>query len=123
MNPVIAAGVLGATGVIAGAFGAHALRDHLEPDRLASFETGVRYQLLHALALLAVGALAQRSSEDYRLVTLAFVAGTVLFSGSIYVLSLGGPRWFGPITPIGGMLLIGGWAALIFVVRETSIGT
>ena len=78
--------------VAAGAFGAHALRARLVPDMQTVFETGARYHMYHALAL--------------------FVAGTVLFSGSLYLLALTGQRWLGAITPLGGLALIAGWAAL-----------
>ncbi len=100
-------------GVAAGAFGAHALKGRLAPDLLAIFEAGVRYQLVHALALLAVawactrwpGRLAQASGWS-------FVAGTVLFSGSLYLLALTGVRAFGAVTPVGGVLFLAGWLLL-----------
>jgi uncharacterized membrane protein YgdD (TMEM256/DUF423 family) len=92
--------------VAAGAFGAHGLRGSLAPDRLEIFETAVRYQLVHALALLAVEVLgAPRAGW-------AFLAGTLVFSGSLYLLVLTGQRWFGAVTPIGGVLLLVGWALL-----------
>jgi uncharacterized membrane protein YgdD (TMEM256/DUF423 family) len=100
-------------GVAAGAFGAHALKGRLAPDQLAIFEIGVRYQLVHALALLAVawvctrwpGVLASASGWS-------FAAGTVLFSGSLYLLALTGARAFGAVTPIGGVLFLAGWLLL-----------
>jgi uncharacterized membrane protein YgdD (TMEM256/DUF423 family) len=100
-------------GVAAGAFGAHALKNRLAPDQLAVFEVGVRYQLVHALALLAVawactrwpGSLANASGWS-------FVAGTVLFSGSLYLLALTGIRAFGAVTPVGGVLFLAGWLLL-----------
>ncbi|MEW5882388.1 MAG: DUF423 domain-containing protein [Pseudomonadota bacterium] len=100
-------------GVAAGAFGAHALKARLAPDLLAIFEVGVRYQLVHALALLAVawacmrwpGRLAAASGWS-------FAAGTVLFSGSLYLLALTGMRAFGVITPVGGALFLAGWVLL-----------
>jgi uncharacterized membrane protein YgdD (TMEM256/DUF423 family) len=118
VSPVLLGAVLGALGVLAGAFGAHGLKGRLEPDALASFETGVRYQLVHALALLAVGALARGDGGSFRVPTVLFLLGTLLFSGSIYALVLGGPRWLGPVTPLGGALLIAGWVALAFAARE-----
>lgn len=100
--------------VAAGAFGAHALRQRLEPDLLAVFETGARYQMYHALALLAVAWAATRWPGT--LMTWAgwlFVLGTVLFSGSLYVLALSGIRWLGAITPLGGLAFLAGWLCLV----------
>lgn len=97
--------------VAAGAFGAHALKAHLEPSALHTWEVGVRYQMYHALGLLLVGQLQARDA-GMRWVGWCFVAGTVLFSGSLYGLALTGLRFFGPITPIGGVLFMLGWAIL-----------
>ena len=105
---------LGFTGVALGAFGAHALKARLAPELLATFETAVRYQLIHALALLAVawaitrwpGRLAQASGW-------LFVAGTLLFSGSLYAITLAGVRGLGLVTPIGGVALLLGWLCLL----------
>jgi uncharacterized membrane protein YgdD (TMEM256/DUF423 family) len=94
-----------------GAFGAHALKSRLEPAMLKTFEVGVRYQMYHALALIAVGLLAHRDSSVSR-AGWFFAVGTVLFSGSLYGLSLTGLRFFGPITPIGGVCFLSGWAML-----------
>ncbi len=107
--------VLGAVGVGAGAFGAHALRTRLAPEMLAVFETGVRYHLMHALALLAVGWAAARWPGPA--VTAAgwlFVAGILTFSGSLYALALTGVRTLGLVTPVGGVAFILGWIALIW---------
>jgi uncharacterized membrane protein YgdD (TMEM256/DUF423 family) len=106
----------GLIAVAAGAFGAHTLRDRISADLLASFETGVRYQMYHALALLAVAWAVTRWSNS--LTTIAgwlFVAGTLIFSGSLYALSLTGARWLGAITPLGGVAFIGGWLCLALV--------
>jgi uncharacterized membrane protein YgdD (TMEM256/DUF423 family) len=100
-------------GVAAGAFGAHGLRSRLGADMLATFEVAVRYQMYHALALLAAswaqtrwpGTLAATSGW-------LFVAGTLVFSGSLYVLSLTGLRWLGAITPLGGLAFLAGWLCL-----------
>lgn len=100
--------------VALGAFGAHALRVRLTPDQLATFETGVRYHMYHALALLAVAMVVGRWSSSV-LATVAgwcFVAGILLFSGSLYLLSLGGARGLGAITPVGGVAFLAGWACL-----------
>ena len=99
--------------VAAGAFGAHALRARLSPDLLAVFETGARYQMFHALGLLAVAWAATRFPGG--LVAAAgwlLVAGTVLFSGSLYLLALSGTRWLGAVTPVGGVAFLAGWACL-----------
>jgi uncharacterized membrane protein YgdD (TMEM256/DUF423 family) len=106
----------GLIAVAAGAFGAHTLRDRIPADLLATFETGVRYQMYHALALLAVAWAVTRWANS--LTTLAgwlFVAGTLIFSGSLYALSLTGARWLGAITPLGGVAFIGGWLCLALV--------
>lgn len=105
--------LLGLIGVAAGAFGAHALRSHLTPDLLATWETAVRYQLVHALALLATGWAATRwPGTRVNIAGWSFLAGTVVFSGSLYVLSLTGLRWLGAVTPIGGLAFLAGWACL-----------
>jgi len=96
-----------------GAFGAHALKTRLSPELLSTFEVGVRYQMYHALALLAVGWAATRWPGTFVNASgWLFVAGTVVFSGSLYVLSLTGMRWLGAITPIGGAAFLAGWLCL-----------
>jgi uncharacterized membrane protein YgdD (TMEM256/DUF423 family) len=105
---------LGFTGVALGAFGAHALKTRLEPDMLAAFETAVRYQLTHALALLAVAwACTHWPGRPAQASGWLFVIGTLLFSGSLYVLSLTGMRELGIVTPFGGMALLTGWLCLL----------
>jgi uncharacterized membrane protein YgdD (TMEM256/DUF423 family) len=109
----LAAALAGFTGVALGAFGAHGLRNRLAPEMLAAFETGVRYQLIHAVALLGVAASIGRIGG--RLVATAgwlFLAGIVLFSGSLYLLALTGVTVLGAITPIGGVAFLAGWACL-----------
>jgi uncharacterized membrane protein YgdD (TMEM256/DUF423 family) len=97
----------------AGAFGAHALRARLTPDSLAIFETAARYQMYHALALLAVAWAASRSSiSTAEWAGWLFLVGTVLFSGSLYALALTGVRWLGAITPLGGLAFLAGWICL-----------
>jgi uncharacterized membrane protein YgdD (TMEM256/DUF423 family) len=99
--------------VAAGAFGAHALRGRLTPDSLAIFETAARYQMYHALGLLAVGwASARWPDGPARWAGWLFIAGTVLFSGSLYGLALSGLRWLGAITPVGGIAFLAGWVVL-----------
>jgi uncharacterized membrane protein YgdD (TMEM256/DUF423 family) len=96
--------------VAGGAFGAHSLKAILAPDLLAVFETGIRYQMYHALALLAVGwAAHQYPQASFHISGWLFVAGIVLFSGSLYVLALSGVRWLGAITPLGGVCFLAGW--------------
>lgn len=110
----LAIGALSALlGVAAGAFGAHGLRERLSADMLAIFETGARYQMYHAFALVAV-AWAYSRWPGSLLTTSGwlFVLGTLLFSGSLYLLSLTGVRWLGAITPLGGVAFLVGWLLL-----------
>jgi uncharacterized membrane protein YgdD (TMEM256/DUF423 family) len=119
---IVAAG-LGASGVILGALGAHAWREALESRAMvATWETAVLYHLVHAVAGLAaaLGALAAPSaSRALTRAALLWAAGVLLFSGSLYGLSLGGPRLLGPITPLGGLFLIAGWLSLLTVKRPS----
>jgi len=105
--------------VAAGAFGAHALRARLAPDLLAVFETGARYQMYHALGLVAVAWVVSRADGAGLPVAAGwlFVAGTVLFSGSLYLLALSGVRWLGAVTPLGGAAFLAGWACLALGAR------
>lgn len=112
----MATALSGALIVVMGAFGAHALTGELTPRLMASFEAGVRYQAWHTLAML--GVLAWRATKPLpgqRLVLILWAAGQLLFSGSLYGLALAGTSWLGPLTPLGGGLLIGGWLALVRV--------
>ncbi len=110
----LAAGAIsGGLAVAAGAFGAHALRARLAPDLLAVWKTGAEYQLAHALALLAVGWLAVRAPGAATAAAgWLFLAGTALFSGSLYALALSGVRALGAVTPLGGVAFLAGWVAL-----------
>ena len=104
----------GFIGVTFGAFGAHALRGRLSPDMLAVFETGVRYQMYHALAVLIVALAAARfDGWLVRAAGWSFILGIVLFSGSLYVLALTGVTKLGMITPLGGLAFLVGWTLLI----------
>ena len=106
--------LLAGIAVAAGAFGAHALRARLSPADLATFETGARYQMYHALALLAVAwAVQQWPGPLPRAAGWLFVAGIVVFSGSLYTLVLTGHRWLGAVTPLGGVAFIVGWGCLV----------
>lgn len=111
------AALLGGTGVVLGAFGAHALRARLDPAQLASWSTAVQYQLLHAAVLLAIALSADAGSRSFGPTPWLFGLGILLFSGSIYALVLTPWRWFGPVTPLGGLLLIAGWISLLWTVR------
>ncbi|MEE8116662.1 MAG: DUF423 domain-containing protein [Gemmatimonadales bacterium] len=99
--------------VAAGAFGAHALRERVTPDLLVTFETGARYQMYHALALCVVAWVVVRwEVPQAAWAGWFFVAGTVLFSGSLYLLALTGTRWWGAVTPFGGLAFLAGWGLL-----------
>lgn len=111
-RPVFAVGtILAGIGVALGAFGAHALKATMSPELLGTFETGVRYQMYHALGLLVLAWAISRWPER-RLMPAAWLlfGGTALFSGSLYLLVLTGTRSFGAITPLGGVALIAGWS-------------
>ena len=113
---LIVAGLAGLTAVAVGAFGAHGLRGSLSPEMMAIFQTGALYHLVHALAIFGAALLA-RDEAYARLASAAgwaFLLGIVIFSGSLYALSITGTRWLGAITPIGGVSFMIGWAMLIW---------
>lgn len=117
------AGVLGALGVVAGAFAAHALKDRLDASDLNAFEVGVDYQIYHAIALLALAALPGNlwESRTIRAAAWLWLAGILCFSGSLYGLAFTDWRWLGPVTPLGGTAFIAGWACIVaaaFTVRK-----
>lgn len=104
-------------GVVAGAFGAHGLASQLDARSLQTFETAVRYHLIHGLGLLALGLLVRGGiGAPAAMAGFLMTAGIVLFSGSLYWLALGGPSWLGPVTPLGGLCLIAGWGGLFVAV-------
>lgn len=110
--------LMGALGVATGAFGAHALRERLSPEDLGIFEIGVRYWMYHSFAVLFCGLIATRIDTGLlRAAAICFIAGTLIFSGTLYALVLTGHRWLGAVTPLGGVLLIVGWCLLAFSVR------
>jgi len=117
--PLLAAGILGLTGVALGAMGAHALKATLaERGMMQAWETAARYHLFHAVAILAVAGWARANPLGRSTLLLFWAArgwclGVVLFSGSLYWLALGGPRWLGPVTPLGGIALMLGWLAVV----------
>lgn len=107
--------ILAGVAVAAGAFAAHALKSKLSESALEIFETGARYQMYHALGLLLIGILLLLAPSGQTWMTaagFAFLAGIVLFSGSLYGLSLTGMKWLGPITPLGGVAFMVGWGCL-----------
>lgn len=102
--------ILAGLSVAAGAFGAHALKAILTPEMLTVFETGARYQMYHALALITVGLSLQNfACPSFRMAGVAFLVGVVLFSGSLYALALSGIRGLGALTPLGGVAFLIGW--------------
>lgn len=107
--------------VALGAFAAHGLRERLELPLLAVFQTGVQYQMYHALALLGVALWLRLAGPSVWLNAAGwlFVLGVLLFSGSLYALALGGPRWLGPVTPLGGLCFLLGWTALALCAIRT----
>ncbi len=121
---ILSGAVLGLLGVAIGAFGAHALRAALTASgRLDTFETAVKYQFYHALALVLVGVLLQQSGDNPAAARLlswsgnAMLGGVLIFSGSLYILCATGITWLGAITPLGGVLMIAGWALLAYAFR------
>jgi uncharacterized membrane protein YgdD (TMEM256/DUF423 family) len=115
----------GVVGVALGAFGAHGLRSRLSPEMLAVFETGVRYHMYHALAIIGVASIAERWQAS-RLVLASgwlFLAGIVLFSGSLYLLATTGVRTLGAITPLGGVAFLLGWGFLAWAAISIDLGS
>tara|TARA_B110000014_G_C19608533_1_gene322200 strand:- start:21 stop:401 length:381 start_codon:yes stop_codon:yes gene_type:complete len=112
---IIAGSFFAALAVIFGAFGAHGLKSKVSPEDLIIFETGVRYQMYHALGLVLLGLLGMSTSFTIsQLPALFFVIGIIIFSGTLYLIPLTGIRWLGAITPIGGIAFIAGWFMLIY---------
>lgn len=115
--------VFGFLAVAAGAFGAHALRARLGAEMLAVWETAARYQMYHALALLAVAMAAARvPAGGWTAAGWLFTAGIVVFCGSLYLLAFTGTRWLGAVTPLGGLCFLAGWIALALAARGASAG-
>ena len=106
------------TAVIAGAFGAHGLKAHLGAEALEWWKTGAYYQLVHAIALFGLGYSPGLSNTARRRVAVAMVTGILVFAGTLYAMALGGPRWLGAITPIGGLAFIIGWVLLAVAVLK-----
>lgn len=125
-----AAGFLGLSGVVLGAFGAHALKARLAVSGMSeAWSTAVQYHLVHAVAVLAITCIGAANSNGIasrpRAMTTAgwaWIVGVILFSGSLYTMALGGPRWLGPVTPLGGVAFLVGWACLLIPTRKGSVG-
>lgn len=118
-NITIIGVILISISIILGAFGAHPLKEVLTAKQMASYDVGIRYQMYHGLGLLMIGLNSNKISESLRVVCWLLVLGTILFSGSIYLLSLQNVigvklSFLGPVTPIGGVLMITGWVLLLF---------
>ena len=125
---ILTAIFLGLTAIILGAFGAHALKKVLTEAQLQSFEVGVRYQMYHALFLLFIGVFTFLNEKERLIIFWLTLSGVLLFSGSIYLLATNGlthlkTKWLGPITPLGGVLLIAAWSYLFYSVlsKKTNI--
>ncbi len=119
---LISGSILGALSVMIGAFGAHALKQLLESSgRLETFETAVKYQVYHALALLLLGTLMFHWKHSFfNYAGISFLIGVLIFSGSLYALCLSGITKFGMITPIGGLFLIAGWVLLLIGILKST---
>ena len=113
----VAGAVLAGVGVVLGAFGAHGLRAGLTEAELGWWQTGVQYQMWHAVALLAI---ALWPEERARFPMWLLGAGTIVFSGSLYLMALTGARWLGAVTPLGGLLMVAGWAVLAWRMARTA---
>ena len=118
---IFLAGLMGLLGVAAGAFGAHGLKDRVGPRELEIWQTGAHYQQIHAAVLLAVAIWALHASSHgqqtplHSVVMTLLVVGMTIFSGTLYAMTLGGPRFLGAITPLGGLCLLGAWATIALI--------
>jgi uncharacterized membrane protein YgdD (TMEM256/DUF423 family) len=105
--------------IAVGAFAAHGVTD---PGAKELLETGARYEFMHAIATIACATFMQLGAVRARLAPAAFLSGSLLFSGSLYALACGAPRWIGAVTPVGGLLFLSGWAVLIWAARSIGAG-
>jgi uncharacterized membrane protein YgdD (TMEM256/DUF423 family) len=113
--------ILAFCAVLFGAFGAHALKETLiAHDSIQTWETAVRYQMWHALALILLS-ISSLSNYILKMTGLCFVVGTLLFSGSLYGLALDGPKWLGPVTPLGGLCLMIGWSLFVYSIYKNKV--
>ena len=117
MNWIVVAAILGSLAVAFGAFGAHGLRTSATPEQLSSWSPASQYQLLHSIALLALALFSATSCRPITLPASLWTAGMICFSGSIYLLVLSPQSWLGLVTPLGGLLLIAGWLALLRIAQ------
>ncbi|MDR7088754.1 DUF423 domain-containing protein [Cellvibrio fibrivorans] len=119
---LVIAAVSGFFTVVIGAFAAHGLKQMLAPEMIEVVKTGVQYQMYHALVLMLVALWFKQkpAASGLKAAGLAFILGTLLFSGSLYALALGAPRWLGPITPLGGLCFLIGWLLLTISAWRTS---
>ena len=123
-NSMLAAGgLLAGLGVALGAFAAHGLKKVLSPYLIDVFNTGVQYQLIHALAILLCGvllrtSLSAKSQKYFVLAAICFIIGIFCFSGSLYALAITGIKWFGPVTPLGGITFMLGWGLFVFAALQ-----
>lgn len=117
------AAISGFFAVVIGAFAAHGLKQVLAPQAIDVVKTGVQYQMYHALALLLVALWLTHKPDTRGLKAggLAFILGSLLFSGSLYALALGAPRWLGPVTPLGGLFFLIGWLLLLIAAWRTTL--
>ena len=120
MSWIATAAVLGVLSVAAGAFGAHGLRATVTPERLAAWQTAAHYGLVHSAVVLALGLYASATGRAIALPAALFTAGVVLFSGSIFGLVLWEIRALGPVTPLGGLCFLAGWASLLWLARSAA---
>jgi uncharacterized membrane protein YgdD (TMEM256/DUF423 family) len=115
---IVVAAISGALAVLAGAFGAHGLRDRVTLEQVQSWATASHYHLLHSVVLLVLALYAAQSGREVQWPASLFTIGIVLFSGSIYLLVLTPAKWLGPVTPLGGLFLIAGWLSLLLLARS-----
>lgn len=116
---IMFAGVSGALSVLLGAFAAHGLKQQISSEMLQVFQTGVKYQAVHATVMLFLGMMVlTRQSDLWSLAAVFIIVGTLLFSGSLYALALGGPKWLGPITPLGGICFISAWIVIVLAASK-----
>lgn len=123
MNWILTAGAfLAMTGVMLGAFAAHGLKGRLDDSLMSAFQTGVQYQLWHSLALILLVLLYRHQPQPMlQWSAISILVGVVLFSGSLYMLALTGMRFFGPVTPLGGLVMIFGWLLLVIASIRSSL--
>ena len=118
---LISGSLLALLSVVIGAFGAHALKDHLNEYSKMIYEKAVVYQMFHSLGLILVGVLSNQTSENFALISWMLIIGILLFSGSLYILAVTDVKWIGAITPVGGTLFIIGWIILFYKVLKFNV--